>query len=150
MATKEQERKALEQIKKIVAGLGEESYIGKALEGCFEVAQDNIENDFWNSNKDKVETLSTDNWNKRKEIAELKKQNNDLKARAEEAESLFNQKCETATKYYTAWKDSEDRWVKVYNEQADKAFNANVKVEALEAEVIKLKAKLYDLMVADK
>ena len=29
------EKGALEQIKKIVAGLGEDSYVGKALEGCF-------------------------------------------------------------------------------------------------------------------
>ena len=44
-ATKEQELKALEKIKKIVADLGEDSYIGMAFEGCFEIAKDNIEND---------------------------------------------------------------------------------------------------------
>ena len=36
MATKEQERKALEQIRKIVEGLGENSYLSFAFEGCFE------------------------------------------------------------------------------------------------------------------
>ena len=45
MTTKEQERKALEQIKKIVAGLGEDSYIGIAFAGCFEDAENNIEYD---------------------------------------------------------------------------------------------------------
>ena len=51
-ATKDQERKALEQIRKIVEGLGEDSYIGTAFEGCFEIAEDNIENDFANSMKE--------------------------------------------------------------------------------------------------
>ena len=46
MTTKEQERKALEQIKKIVEGLGEDSYIAMAFEGCFEDAEENIDNDW--------------------------------------------------------------------------------------------------------
>lgn len=45
MTTKEQERKALEQIRKIVNGLGEQSYIGTALEGCLGDAEQNIEYD---------------------------------------------------------------------------------------------------------
>lgn len=46
IATKEQELKALEQIKKIVEGLGPDSYVGTALKGCFADAEDNIANDF--------------------------------------------------------------------------------------------------------
>lgn len=42
-ATKEQEQKALEKIKKIVTDLGEDSYISMAFEGCFEIAEGNIE-----------------------------------------------------------------------------------------------------------
>lgn len=38
-ATKEQEQKALEKIKKIVTDLGEDSYISMAFEGCFEIAE---------------------------------------------------------------------------------------------------------------
>lgn len=37
LATKEQEYEALNKIKKIIAGLGENSYIGTALEGCLEM-----------------------------------------------------------------------------------------------------------------
>lgn len=55
-ATKEQELKALEKIKKIVAGLGENSYIGMAFEGCFEIAEDNIGNDFGCSMKQRAES----------------------------------------------------------------------------------------------
>ncbi len=46
ISTKEQERKALDQIRKIVENLGPNSYVGTALTGCFDVAEDNIENDF--------------------------------------------------------------------------------------------------------
>ena len=55
MTTKEQELKALEQIKKIVSNLGADSYIATAFEGCFEIAEDNIENDFACSMKQRAE-----------------------------------------------------------------------------------------------
>lgn len=54
-ATKEQERKALAQIRKIVEGLGPDSYIATAFEGCFEIAEDNIENDFACSMKQRAD-----------------------------------------------------------------------------------------------
>lgn len=57
VATKEQERKALERIKKIVAELGEDSYVAKAFEGCFEIAEENIDNDFFISLKSRVDYL---------------------------------------------------------------------------------------------
>lgn len=72
ITTKDQERQALKKIKKIIDGLGEESFIGKAFEGCCELAEQNIEYDFWCSYKeqahiaeDKVKALS-------REVAELK------------------------------------------------------------------------------
>lgn len=59
-ATKEQERKALEKIRKIVADLGEDSYIGTAFEGCFEIAEENIENDFACSMKQRAEKAAAE------------------------------------------------------------------------------------------
>lgn len=56
IATKDQERKALEEIRKIVDNLGENSYVGAAMEGVLELAEDNIENDFTQSMKESVET----------------------------------------------------------------------------------------------
>ena len=56
MVTKEQERKALEQIEKIVSALGADSYIATAFDGCFEDARENIENDFALCMKDRYET----------------------------------------------------------------------------------------------
>lgn len=78
-ATKEQERKALEKIKKIVEELGEDSYIGMAFEGCFEIAEENIENDFGCSMKQRAEaaekklkTAEIDNRDLRNMISDLK------------------------------------------------------------------------------
>lgn len=56
MTTKEQELKALTQIKKIVDGLGEDSYIGTAFDGCFEIAETNIDNDWACSMKQRAES----------------------------------------------------------------------------------------------
>ena len=88
MTTKEQERKALEQIKKIVEGLGENSYIGTAFEGCFEVAEDNIENDFACSMKQRAEAAE-------KKAAKLELDNRDLRLAVVKAK-------ETASKEITA------------------------------------------------
>ena len=49
IATKQQEREALEKIKAIVATLGPRSYVGTALDGCLVDAEVNIENDFGDS-----------------------------------------------------------------------------------------------------
>ena len=46
MATKEQERKALQKIKDIVDSLGPDSYVAAAFDGCFNLAQENIDGDF--------------------------------------------------------------------------------------------------------
>ena len=78
-ATKEQELKALAKIKKIVEELGENSYIGMAFEGCFEIAEGNIGNDFGCSMKQraeaaekKLETAELDNRDLRNSISDLK------------------------------------------------------------------------------
>ena len=42
-----QELEALKRIREIIADLGGiDSCVGMALEGCFEIAEDNIKNDF--------------------------------------------------------------------------------------------------------
>lgn len=56
MATKEQERKALETIRKIVEQLSEGSYVRTAFDGCFEIAEENIEYDFADSMKARMES----------------------------------------------------------------------------------------------
>ena len=60
MTTKEQERKALAEIIKIVKGLGEDSYIGTAFEGCFDIAAENIANDWACSMKQRADSAAKD------------------------------------------------------------------------------------------
>lgn len=71
MTTKGQEREALAKIKEIVDGLGPDSYIGTALEGCLEIAEENIENDFACSMKQRVEASVVENSRLKAKIAEL-------------------------------------------------------------------------------
>lgn len=145
MATKAEEMKALEQIKKIVEGIGgADSYIGQALKGCFEIAKENIENDFWNSYKDSLETarnnleserLMADT--QRKQVADLKKENKRLEAEIEEWKG-----CSETLKgnWSRADKAATENWKK-FREQEDK-------VEDLQQEIIRLKARLFDMMEA--
>ena len=119
MTTKAQERKALEQIRKIVEGLGEDSYIGMAFEGCFEIAEENIENDFGCSMKQRWESAE-------KKVANLMDERRS-------AELFLSEKM-----------DEIEKLVKLRDEKKEQ----DAKVESLETEIIKLKAKLYDMMTA--
>lgn len=104
MATKEQERKALEKIRKIVAELGEGSYIATAFEGCFDIAEENIDNDFACSMKSRVDALKKENAHLKDSlnalhstIDDLNKENKELKKKvlptteAEAIKSILNQ-----------------------------------------------------------
>lgn len=55
MTTKDQERQAIEKIRKIVEGLGENSYVGFAMDGILELAEDNIREDTAYSMKERAE-----------------------------------------------------------------------------------------------
>lgn len=44
-ATKQQEREALDKIRKLVEQLGPDSYLATTFEGCFQLAAENIDND---------------------------------------------------------------------------------------------------------
>lgn len=55
MTTKEQERKALAQIEKILGTLDRDSWVNTAFAGCVEDARENIKNDFANSAKERAE-----------------------------------------------------------------------------------------------
>ena len=144
MTTKAQERKALEQIRKIVEGLGENSYIAMAMEGMFQDAEENIENDFGNSWKQRAK-YAQDECNRL--IAEVDKaygKHAEMKKRAEAAENAYNMTQKSAdswcAKYHEAADKATENWNK-FREQEDK-------VEALQNEIIRLKARLFDMMEA--
>lgn len=82
MATKEQELRALAKIKKIVEDLGENSYIAMAFEGCFEIAEDNIGNDFGCSMKQRAESAE-------RKLSKLEMENKDLRITIENLKSQY-------------------------------------------------------------
>lgn len=146
MATKEQEREALGKIREIVEGLGDDSYVGKAFDGCFLQAEENIRNDWLLSWKDRYDeeqmkngklydrltAMKEDlNW-KEAEIARL----NDLYRTASEETSL---RCDEATKLRQSEREARHR-----------LEDAQEEIKLLQADIIKLKAKLYDYMTKEE
>ena len=81
-ATKDQERDALAKIKAIIESLGPNSYVGTAFEGCLQDAEDNIENDFALSMKDRY--LEAD-----RKLNEAKGTIEELKAKLAESEKDY-------------------------------------------------------------
>ena len=81
MTTKQQEREILAQIAALIESAGPDSYIGMAFEGCVEMAESNIENDFGNSMKQAVKTATEklkeaqENCDNLRDAAEAIKQN---------------------------------------------------------------------------
>lgn len=139
MATKEQERAALEKIRKIVDGVGgHDSYIGKAFEGCFAIAKENIDSDFWNSFHDKC-AMEHERANNYRMQAERNLE------RAETTQSFLDNANAEIKRLNEEKKASSDSAIEIWNEYRAEQD----RVEALELEIMKLKAKLYDLLVKE-
>lgn len=146
MTTKEQERKVLAQIKKLVEELGEDSYIGTAFEGCFEIAEQNIENDWACSMKDRAEIAE------RKLNALELRYNQDvdhLQGVKEHLEKELNEYNKRVSGFElsleNAREDKEDAKAEA-NDLARGLEEALEENEALKTEIVNLKAKLYDLI----
>ena len=142
MATKEQERKTLTEIEKMVLGLGVGSYIATAFEGCWEIAQDNIENDYGNSMK-KQRDMTCD---------QLESAMNTIKSMKEELDRR-NEAIKTLRKSVANLSESDkDHLIKQSNaekiasEHIQKLADYEVKCAQQEDEILHLKARLYDFM----
>lgn len=144
MATKEQERQALKKIEKIFKELGDESYVVKAFEGCAVIAEQNINNDFFCSMKERAEAAERES----AKFGEMwKTASEEIDARNEEIESLKRKVTEeegNAEYWRTHWKEKLDD-LKAANEKLD---GYEKKIAEQERTIIELKAKLYDLIVA--
>ena len=149
MTTKEQERKALEQIKKIISGLGENSYIGTAMAGMIEDAEENIENDFAMSWKDRAETATRRFEKAEAEMVKLSHEKEMAKKELKLAQQTMQQEAERAN---GAWervkqqKEEVDTLAKQKWELGQEVFKLKETVDFKDQEIIKLKARLFDLM----
>ncbi len=147
MVTKNDERKALEKIKKIVEELGADSYIAVAFEGCFHIAEENIENDFACSMKQKYEQEHEEVVRLLKEISEWnddyikqEKQLIDLKKEIETKDQMLEHE-RSMKRELKKELDQADREVET---QSDIIEKLNEVVERQDNEILKLKARLYD------
>lgn len=143
MATKAEERQALAKIAKIIEGVGgADSYIGMAMEGCIEMAEENITNDFADSYKGRWErSLKT--------VEELKAWNNEAKIENEKLTTKV-QNLEERVEYVTKVGREDEQGKREQRDRAEaaeeRADKAESRVADLEAENMKLKAMLFDLM----
>lgn len=153
MTTKDQERKALEQIRKIVEGLGDDSYIGTAFEGCFEIAEENIENDWACSMKERAEAAG-------KNVELARKKYEEVKAKLDQAEEWnegWHRKCDAMQETINKMQERIDQKDEELHEEkvarglteVDR-IKTDDEIKNLKAEIIKLKAKLYDLIVEEE
>lgn len=155
MTTKEQERKVLAQIKKLVDELGEDSYIGTAFEGCWLIAHDNIENDWACSMKQRAESAE-------KKLGELGRKYDEDMARMractehleksrDDAQAKAAGNFQEAVKHAEHERELETEIAQKCDEmvalRSDKAELEEMLKEK-DLEIIKLKARLFDLMNA--
>ena len=87
IATKGQEREALQQIKALVADLGPNSYIATAFRGVFDIAEENIENDFSGNPVEQAQDLGEQLAQRTVQVGQLAGERDEYKARAEAAEA---------------------------------------------------------------
>lgn len=145
MTTKAEEYKALEQIKKIVFALGADSYIATAFEGCFEVAEGNIDNDFACSMKQRAESAERQAQQKIKEAeaskAEVKRLegiNKEMRRDLEGTEqTLANERKQSAEEI--------SRLNGIISECRKDLEGTGQQIADLKSEIIRLKAQVYDL-----
>lgn len=136
MATKQQEREALAKIRKIVDALGEDSYIGTAFTGCFELAEENIEFDFACNLQERAEAAE-------QEAADLKNKVSDLEHQVQEAKLNLD----TARSLMQSMETRNNDLMAKLNEMEALAGDYQRRAEEAEGQIIRLKAQLYDFMV---
>ena len=145
MATKEQERKALEQIVKIMESLGENSYIGMAMQGMVEDALENIENDFGLSMKDRVEDEKKKLAIREGQLDKMAKELITLRKEKESALTQLQQVTEERTDLWRRLRETEQTAM----ENLDSLTVLRDMCKAQEDQILRLKAKLYDFMVKE-
>lgn len=143
MATKQQEREALNKITAIIKELGEDSYIAAAFDGCLDVAEQNISNDFMCSMKEQAEGAQKEVANL---LAENRKQADSLQALSEavaQKQKNIDGRDEQITNLNSIIKMQDDR-IKELEEGVESSAS---RVMALENENVHLKARLYDILM---
>ena len=154
-ATKDQEREALEKIKAILDTLGPDSYVGTAFEGCIEDAEENIENDFACSMKQKVEAVVIENTRLKEKVKELEdklaESEKDYEAAHAAAHLVADEKDAEIQRLKTQVQELSEKLAsaeEALEDANEEAGSAEARSGEAQAEIVRLKAKLYDYMTA--
>lgn len=154
-ATKDQEREALEKIKAILDTLGLDSYVGTAFEGCLEIAEENIENDFAFSMKQRVEAAVVENSRLKERVKEqedkLAESEKDYEAAHAAAHLVADEKDAEIQRLKTQVQELSEKLAsaeEALEDANEEAGSAEARSGEAQAEIVRLKAKLYDYMTA--
>lgn len=154
-ATKDQEREALEKIKAILDTLGPDSYVGTAFEGCIEDAEENIENDWACSMKGRVDDLDQENTKLRAKVKiledKLAESEKDYEAAHEAAHLVADEKDAEIQRLKTQVQELSEKLAsaeEALEDANEEAGSAEARSGEAQAEIVRLKAKLYDYMTA--
>ena len=142
MITKDDERKALDKVRKIVEGLGKDSYVATAFEGCFGIAEDNINNDMACSMKQRYEMADRDAWTAQEEVANARARIKELESELEQKD----QKIEELASRVRTTKEERDEMVFEVDNLTNIKERHEEELAQKDAEILKLKARLYDLL----
>lgn len=141
--TKQQERVALEKIRKIVADLGELSYIGTAMLGVWEIAEENIEYDSGVSAREKWEHTAA-------EASELRNKVRELEQDLCETRKIANEQLDRVDRLREDLDRERECSAMCKQERDDAQDEAKSLAADLERsgfQIMELKAKLYDHIV---
>lgn len=136
--TKAEEREALRKIQEILGDFDpEDTYIGKAFEGCVEQANENLSNDWMMS------------WNDRYDRASEKY--NKAKGRVEDLNEKLRESEEARVKLVKELNQKDDAIARLEAMRDDYTSRASLEeaqrqISDLRQTILELKAKLYDMM----
>lgn len=153
MTTKNDERNALTVIRRIVDRLGPDSYIGTAFEGCWEIASDNIENDFADSMKERWESAREDAAHYHHACVDLTARVDELNRAldgAEEENASLRREIGSASEERGALREENCALRDALNKAEPFSQEKDAVIESLREEIVHLKARLYDYMVEGK
>lgn len=134
MTTKEQERQAIGKIRKIIEGLGENSYVGTAMEGVLEVAEQNIEFDAAFSLKARAEMAAKDVEElekKNREQEEALKKLTEIIKKKENEEQMLRKEVERLQNSVKSLKLPEDVYKSLWEMTFDRAATVKEEMQAL-------------------
>lgn len=137
MMTKDDERKALAAIEAILNKCDPDGYVAAAFSGCVADARENIENDFMCSYRERYERAEDDRAEAARKLVKVRAELASMTDRLELADAAFKDSTQALSKARAELE--EEKAARAAAEAANMHLND---------EVIRLKARLFDMMEA--